>query len=205
MTSFDTFLPFVLPYVAGCPEQVALHHIKLAAVEFCDRTLAWQEELDPVTANGTASEFTLNLPAGTELVRLLEVTAGEHAYEVLTAQRAHRHVKRGSRGSSRKAWSINRQDLAMDPPPVADATIEVLAALKPEILTATELHDDLRQYVETIAAGARASLLMLPGEWKDPLGAGVHSGTFESKVSSIAAQVARGFGGAKIRARAQFY
>lgn len=205
MTPFDDFLPFVLPYVPGCADQVALHHLKLASVEFCSRTLVWQEELDPVTANGTATEFTLNLPEGTELVRLLEVTAGEQEYEVLTAQRAHRLTKRGRGDSCRKAWSINRQDLAMQPAPGADVEIQVLAALKPQIMTATELPDDLRQYAETIAAGARASIMLLPGEWRDLTSAQVHRTMFVDEVNTLAMQVARGFGGARIRANPTYY
>jgi hypothetical protein len=198
--SFEELLPFVQPYAAAAPDQVVLHHIKLAAVEFCGRTLAWQAELDPVETAVGAGEHTLNLPAGTELVRLLGVNVAQDEYTVTTADKARRVARSLARATSgRMAWSINRQDLMLHPAPSVVASLEVLAALKPQILIATELPDDLRQYAETIACGARASLLRTPGDWKDPMEASTQRVMFDQSIGTIGAEVARGFGGARMR------
>lgn len=42
MTDLDEFLSKVLPYAPGCPEPVALEHIRNAAIEFCEETKLWR-------------------------------------------------------------------------------------------------------------------------------------------------------------------
>lgn len=197
---FEELLPFVLPYAAAAPEPVALHHIKLAAVEFCGKTLAWQDDLQGVSSVIGVADYTLNLPEDAELVRMLCVTVGQQEYTVTTAASARRtRATLAQRTGGRVAWSINRQDLVLDPAPVVADVLTVLAALKPKIMTATALPEDLRQYAEAIACGARASLLRAPGEWKDPMEASAQRGMFDAELASIGAQVARGFGGARMR------
>ena len=36
------FLPMVLPHVPECPHGVATFNLRLAAIEFCERTLCWR-------------------------------------------------------------------------------------------------------------------------------------------------------------------
>lgn len=36
--TWTDLLPYVIPYVRGVPEELAVHHIRLAAIEFCRRT-----------------------------------------------------------------------------------------------------------------------------------------------------------------------
>lgn len=38
MTSFDKFMPFILPYVQGCPTPTAYQALNSAAREFCERS-----------------------------------------------------------------------------------------------------------------------------------------------------------------------
>jgi hypothetical protein len=47
---WEDFGPFVLPYVVGCPLPTMVHHVRLAAIEFCKRTKCWARNLEPVTA-----------------------------------------------------------------------------------------------------------------------------------------------------------
>lgn len=42
MTDIEEFLPKVLPFAPGCPEPVALEHIRNAAMEFCEETKLWR-------------------------------------------------------------------------------------------------------------------------------------------------------------------
>ena len=40
--AFSDLLPKVLPSVPGCPQPLAIQHIRDAAVRVCERTLAWR-------------------------------------------------------------------------------------------------------------------------------------------------------------------
>lgn len=210
--TFDEFEPYVLPYAKNCPSAVVAHHVKLAAVTFCGRTLAWQEELTPVTTAAGVDLYTMNLPAGSQMVRLLRCNVGDYAYEAITAMQSFGVTKQyggaGRRTYSRVAWSINRQDIKLYPAPDGLGLLGALVALKPDITTATEIPDDLSQYVQDIAEGAIESLLMMPKDspWSDPNTAVIHGAKFNDRIGTVAALVAKGFGDAQaLPGRRLFY
>jgi|GEM_PF-993873 len=41
-TPLSTLLPYVLPHVPGCPDPVAEFELRMAAIEFCERTRCWR-------------------------------------------------------------------------------------------------------------------------------------------------------------------
>ncbi len=43
---YSYFMPFVLPYANGCPDLTAEFHVRQAAIEFFQRSLAWRQDLD---------------------------------------------------------------------------------------------------------------------------------------------------------------
>lgn len=45
---FDQFLPMILPYAPGLPTMTAEHAVRLAAIEFCERTRCWRHAVDVV-------------------------------------------------------------------------------------------------------------------------------------------------------------
>lgn len=54
-TPLSAFLPRVLPYVPGCPEILAVSHLRDAAIEFCERTKCWRHiSKTTLSANGRA-------------------------------------------------------------------------------------------------------------------------------------------------------
>ncbi|EDM71052.1 hypothetical protein RAZWK3B_16685 [Roseobacter sp. AzwK-3b] len=42
MIALDKMLPLVLPYAPGVPDNVATYNLRLAAIEFCERTRCWR-------------------------------------------------------------------------------------------------------------------------------------------------------------------
>ena len=56
-TPLSDFLPYVLPHVPGCPEPVAEFQLRLAAIEFCERTRCWRHtvQVEVSQNNRTAS------------------------------------------------------------------------------------------------------------------------------------------------------
>lgn len=43
-TALSDLLPLVIPHVKGCPNPLAVQELRMAAIEFCERTKAWREE-----------------------------------------------------------------------------------------------------------------------------------------------------------------
>lgn len=201
------FFPYVLPSVRNCPDPVLEHHIRLAAIDFCRRTLCWQQLLDPIekpAADGLATEFDLLMPPEAEVVRLLSVAVDGQSIQLVEASRGVQLVRRDSGGEF--AFTRDRKMVYIQPPPRAGATIEVEAALKPT-LDATQFPDDLfDHYAQDIAHGAMATLMLLPKQdWTD-LGLGaVHQESFDERIATVAAQVGRGFSRTTSRVKGYFF
>jgi hypothetical protein len=166
--AWKDFLPLVLPHAPGCPEPVALGAVRLAAAEFCERTLAWRSDLDPVSVVAGRNEYSLAAPAGASVAmvlgaaldgtRLTPATEPELAeefpfWESLEADRPGRFLL-PTPGRIRLVPTPTRS--------WADGLV-VSVALKPRFSSSQAedfLYDD---HLETLAHGARARLLAMPG------------------------------------------
>lgn len=60
----------VRPFLPGIPEPVLEQGIKRAAQDFCRRSRCWRVVLDPTTTVAGVDTYDIELPTGTELVRL---------------------------------------------------------------------------------------------------------------------------------------
>lgn len=68
--AFDTIPSRILPYITGCPIPVVVNAVREAAIEFCERTHAWREDLAPidVVAGTYAYDLGVAAPATGEVI-----------------------------------------------------------------------------------------------------------------------------------------
>ena len=72
-TTFNDLLNLVLPEVPGCPISLAVHHLQMAARQFCADTEAWREKLDPINLVANDLTYTLTPLYDAEVRRVIEV------------------------------------------------------------------------------------------------------------------------------------
>lgn len=60
--------------VPGCPDTLVENNVRSSVIEFCQRSNAYQAELDPVTTVGNIFEYDLEPPSGTTVQKILWVT-----------------------------------------------------------------------------------------------------------------------------------
>lgn len=163
---FDDLLERVLTY-APVPNFFALRELKNSAIEFCEKSLSWEENLDQITFVKDQLTYDLDLPIDSALVRITE-------------------------GPSLSV-DLGAMTFSLDTPAYSDFTIK--AALKPSY-DSTSLPDYIGQmWGEQIASGALSRILVVPGvAWSNPKLAVYHFGIFESGVSRACAMRARGYG-----------
>lgn len=169
--TYEDFLPYVAPSVNACPTIVAIHNIRQAAIEFCEKTQVWRERMDTMLGDGISTRYTLPIDDQTEVSKLLEVTVG------ITGQVADRYdiVKpidgrdaQRLQTSDRIAWTDNRSNINLHPIPAVDAEIDVYVALKPSLASFLFPDELFRHHAEHIAAGALARLFKIPKtDWYD--------------------------------------
>lgn len=74
MASLSDFLPYVLPYVAGCSRPLAELHIRNVLMDFCAWAPIAQQVLDPITVIQGVRDYDFETEAGTFVTSVREVT-----------------------------------------------------------------------------------------------------------------------------------
>jgi hypothetical protein len=196
--TYDDFLAFVAPSCPSCPRETMLHHIRQAAIKFCERTQVWEEDLDGLLGDGFSTQFTLALDDQVALSKLLEVwvqdssTARRNQYGIRDAAAGRDAVRNGCEGSI--AWAVDRTDVGVYPAPVADAVIDVTATLKPSQASYSFPDHLFEQHARHIAAGALAELLDMPATtWRDSGKAAIEFAKFEDAMCTAGRQKERGY------------
>ena len=143
----DRFIQYILPFVPGCPKPLIKTHALLAANEFCRKSFVWQEEITETISSATDEVYAAPYSGGADVVDI-NVTVNDRAVSNYTFS----------------AGMITfESDLA------ADDEVEITLFLAPA-RDAEDLPDILYDdWLEGIAAGARATLMRMPGkDWYNP-------------------------------------
>ncbi len=143
----DRFIQYVLPYVPGCPKALIKTHVLLAANEFCRKSFVWQETITETIASATDEVYAAPYISGADVVDV--------------------NVKVNDRAVNNYEFSavsvVFESDLA------AGDEVEITLYLAPARY-ATSLPDLLyNDWLEGVAAGARAAIMRMPGkDWHNP-------------------------------------
>lgn len=173
MASYDDFLPYVLPDVPGCPEIVAVQQIRNTVIDFCEKSLVVQVDLDPVTLVAGQADYDLEPPTNrlvTKVIslfyrnRLLEPSAQD---EIQRATFYNPSALEADNQSDPTTWmQKDARTFSVFPIPKnrENGAITIRAAIKPT--RASTSCDDVvfEDYVEYIAAGAKARLMIVPNK-----------------------------------------
>lgn len=176
--TLDQFFPWVLPSVPGCSDLLAQQAIRQACIEFCNRTDLVQRV---TTADATAAvqDYTITPPTDMILSRILSVgwqgtLLSMVSPDVVNNDLALRGVAIGTAtpltGDPR--WAFQKtpadSDAGFSIYPIPDTTVTlgltVKASYAPTNAAATVDDALWNDYVEQIAAGAMARLMMMPGQ-----------------------------------------
>lgn len=199
--TFDSLLPHVLPSVKGCPDALAVFHLREAAKEFLSHTLAWSEWLPNVIGKAGVDAYYLFPPSDAEIVKLtgLRVDGVERDLAVPAKGRS----MRVNGWNAEVAWTEDRVRLQVSPTPAEDGTIYAVRAALTICDDATTLDEDIgRHYGSDIANGALAALLEIEGAvWENQQRAMVRRERFNDEKNSVAVRVAKGFGSAQRRSK----
>jgi hypothetical protein len=201
---WDAILTGVLPYAKGCPDDLAIDHIRKAARQFCERTLAWHLTAAPIVAVDGVSKYTLQLPEQSELVKLIACEVDGCPFLVPNWLRGS-SMQRRSSGPYAVISGYN--DVTISPTPKAGASIVTDVAVKPS-MDAYEWDDDLAGFADDVAQGALATLLGMPKEaaaWADAQAASRAFTRFNERCDDLKARVAAGLGGTHHRRTVEWF
>lgn len=214
MRPLRDFLPLVLPYAPNCPNIVAEQKLRLAAIEFCERTEAWREI---ITQQVTTAEVTIAIPDYATIDRFEHVRFDEQvlipmAYEDICPD----VVDMPPAGYAQ----VHENEILMDTTPSAEGTLVSSLFMKPRggsifgRVPEDPMQDYLSQvpdfmfknHAETLSWGALARILNIPKEdYTDPVMAKDYTMKFEAKLQSRSSTGAQGQQRRRLRAKAEFF
>lgn len=185
MAALDNLYPLIVAEVMGCPSITIDSAILRAAVEFCEKSTAWRELLNPITLQDGVAEYPLPIPSDARLVVIREREVRLNG-QVLTPVMNPALLSPTATGVPTHYAQRGHDVLILYPiPSSADGmTLTVFAVLAPK-LSASTLPDILAdRYYEAISEGAKAILKRMPNQpWSDPARAADHYRLFQTKTA----------------------
>lgn len=203
----NEFFQDVLPEIRGCSNFVLRDKIRLAAIEFCRRTLVSQETVEDIDIE--AGEALVPIPAPSRHVINHRAVWVKTSKDFLTEyNRKHLAAKgqswAGDPWNTPKEWPsgffMRDGDIQLIPAPTVNKPGELIVhmAYLPS-RDATSLDELLiNDYREAIKYGALARLKMMQGEpWYDPESAGINDREFQVVISQARVDEEKGRGQAE--------
>lgn len=188
---WSDFGPYVYPSVIGCPEPVMTHHARLAAIDFCRKTLCWSKRLDAVVTTGS-EEVEIEPDTDAQIVKTKTVLVDGREWPLVTADLGIGLI--ASQSHQEFCFTENNRVLNVYPIQKAGVPVVVRAAMAPT-LSSKSLNNELNEFVEDIAHGVVARIMRLP-TFSNPEHA-IHESMFRNRIKAIAAKVSRGLLAAK--------
>jgi hypothetical protein len=207
MSSLDTFLGNVRPWAPGVPDPTAYKNIRLAAIEFCERTRLWryEDEYDVTEADCIGGVST---PSGSVL-HDIEVVLFD-GNEILPKatrdlDRLEKGWRTGALGSGLPRYYTQIEESMLRIVPAYAGTLYLCLRLKPS-QTSTDLPDFMDNYRECIGWGALGRLLSVPGQpYSNPELASFYMGRFSDKLDRLSIKGSVGQQNAPKRSHARFF
>lgn len=206
-TTYDAFLPEVLPYVPECPEIVALNAVRNACIEFCEKSLYWLYTHDPITTLDNVASYDLSLPANTTTVAILDswyintplMPKGEDELN-----RIYPLNWPSLYGTPKYLTQKTPNTVVLVPYPLIGVSqaFTLMVALKPTRASSGIDDSIYENWAEGIGYGARARIHSLPQQsFTDPMAALKYDAMFHTAVGKATVARNRGLARATQRVR----
>lgn len=207
MKSLDAFMTLITPHAKGVPVPTAYNGIRLAAIEFCEKTRLWKYN-DTFTVKPTDSEV-LCAPAGSvvheiESARFNGCNLTPKLPSQLDAEQRGWRTDTQTAQESRFITQLELNTITLYPR--ATGSLDLSLWLKPAY-DASELPDFMvDMYRNDIAEGALAYILMTPGQpFSSPDLATFYRMKFDNRLGTLSYKSTVGQQRARPRVKATFY
>ncbi len=189
--------------VPGCPQPIIVQYIRDAAIEVCERTLAWRYSQPDIALTPGVPEYPYEAPSEAEVHAFLTVTVNGEPLTPVTLEQVNRDYPTwpdmafDQRSDPRYILQLDPDNFAVAPLPDSSKAynLKMIVALKP-LRTASGMDkaafDDLEN---VIMHGALQNLLVLPNKnWSDRELAAYHAKQFLSRITERRARANLGAG-----------
>lgn len=205
MKDFADILPHIYQYAPGCAAPTAHFGIRQAAIDFCERTRLWRWE-DDFDIPGDEPEC-ITTPFGSVLheIELVQFDGQDLCPKTVAWMDSNCHGWRAGTLTGQPQYVVQTEPNTLRVVPQQAGHVNLFLWLKPSD-EADELPDFIvDQYRKTIAHGALAHILLMPGQpFTNVEMAATFGGLFNGKVNSLMRASSRGQQRGRTRTTAHF-
>jgi hypothetical protein len=204
MKLWSAWYPDILLHVPGCANPSIDRELRRAAIEFFRRTRVWSSWLEAVTAFGGSIEYDIDIPIGSDVVRVEKATVDGQPFPVLSFRAADRDWTRHALPEN-GVLSLDRMTFRLGGALLADQVIQIQVTLAPS-QTSVGIEDEFfNQHMDDICKGAKAGIMMIPGfPFSNPNAAMLYRSEFNQAIDSKTVDAWRGHTGTTPRARVKW-
>ena len=173
--TLDSFFPYILPEVPGCPDPTLRLQTALAAIEFCRETKAWSAIQDPIPLVDNQKEYVIPVVTDSYVHDVRDVWLGNRRLTPRSMRAIQEEMPQWATATSNEPIYYNqaatRGSLSVFPTPVNTngTSIVVRAVYVPTATAATLPAFLLERHLNIISAGVKAALMMMPAmPWSNP-------------------------------------
>jgi hypothetical protein len=202
--AYTQFLPDVAPLVLQCPNPTILNAIRNTAIEFCTKTNVWQETQDAEVVSAASLPLDLTGPTGAMIVLVLACKVNGLLVDAATIDYLDSLYPNWevATGTPKHYFQPNTAQLGLFPLPTGAVSVKLRAAYAPTRASTGIDSAIYENNLTTIAAGALASLLMIPEvPWSNPKLALYFSAIYSSDTTEALASTQKSFTRARNRVR----
>ena len=201
--ALETFIPDIAVECSGASNPLILSAVRTAAIEFCRKSLYWQEEMDPVPIIKGVAEYELSPGVGVQIVRIMSVNIdGDGTLPPLTLEQVERALPqwRTVQGDPAGFVAINPETFRLTPVPDTAGTLNATVAYAPTRTGGVVPDAIYDQHFEVIKHGTLSRLKAMMGHaFYDPQAAIYYTGRFNAGVNAAAVERNKGFSRANLR------
>lgn len=211
-TTWDTFYDHVLPEVPGVLQAFAAHQIKLAVIDFCNRSLCWVVDDGPTPLAAKVNVYDWSPPALAEVIKPMQVWVNKLPIDPKPPSDLSGFYGdfMQTEGAPRYYLAENPTQLIVVPKPISTSSlvqgITAKLAVKPT-LAATGIDTLIfNQHYDAMAMGAKSRLMLMPKKpWSNAETGVYYRDKFDEAIPKARIAIRRGLSGAKLRARPAFF
>lgn len=204
MKTYEQFLDGVMPYVPGCPVNMATMAIRETVVELCEKALLLQRDHDPVDVLINTVDYDFDAPTGYRVFKIMKAWYKDRELiptspdDIADPALYNQLIPGVTISKSDPMIITQKDDLTFSVLPVPKETVRgaitMRVALKP-LRSSTGIEDFIfEDYAETVYAGARFRLLTVPAKpYTNPDLALANQNMYVSGLNSARQRATRGF------------
>lgn len=190
--TFNSLVNRLAPHVPGCPYPIIEQYIRDAAIEACERTLAWRYKQPKIRLTPGVYDYPYETPSHTEVHAFITVAVNGRQMQPITLEHLHElfpewpDLSADQRATPRYISQLDPDNfvIASIPDSAESYDVRMIVALKP-LRTATSMDQTVMDDLENVIMhGALQHLMLLPDrDWSDANLAAYHARQYLYKIT----------------------